>query len=67
VTDWSRESWLVAHDSVYASALGGDACAPNPAHVTLDDATIDRLVPVAKLQVERGGLRLAKLLDQALG
>jgi len=67
VTDWSRESWLVAHDSVYTSALGGDPCAPNPAHVTLDDATIDRLVPVAKLQVERGGLRLAKLLDQALG
>lgn len=66
VADWSRQSWQVAHDSVYASAMA-DPCAPNPAHVTLDDATIDRLVPVAKLQVERGGLRLAKLLDQALG
>jgi len=66
VMDWSRESWLVAHDSVYTSALKGDPCAPNPAHVTLDDATIDSLVPVARLQVERGGLRLAKLLDQAL-
>jgi len=36
-----------------------------PAHITLDDATIDSLVPAARLQVERGGLRLAKLLDRA--
>ena len=67
VTDWSRESWQVAHDSVYASALGGDPCAPSPAKVTLSNATIDTLVPVARLEVERGGLRLAKLLDAALG
>ena len=68
VADWSRESWQVAHDSVYASAIpGGDACAATPAKVTLDAATIDRLVPVARLEVERGGLRLAKLLDEALG
>ena len=67
VSDWSRESWQVAHDAVYASALGGDPCAPSPAHVTLDEATIEQLVPVARLEVERGGLRLAKLLDQALG
>lgn len=65
VTDWSRESWQVAHDVVYASALHGDPCAPSPAHVTLDDAQIDSLVPVARLQLERGGLRLAKLLDKA--
>ncbi|MES2046002.1 MAG: S1/P1 nuclease [Pseudomonadota bacterium] len=65
VTDWSRESWQLAHDVVYTSALKGDPCAPNPAHVTLDDATIDSLVPAARLQLERGGLRLAKLLDKA--
>ncbi len=67
VTDWSRESWQVAHDSVYASALGGDPCAPSPVKVSLSEATIERLVPVARLEVERGGLRLAKLLDRALG
>ena len=65
VTDWSRESWQVAHDAVYASAIGGDPCAPTPAKVTLDDATIARLVPVARREVKRGGLRLAKLLDRA--
>ena len=67
VTDWSRESWQVSHDSVYATALGGDPCAPSPAKVTLSEATIEKLVPVARLEIERGGLRLAKLLDRALG
>ena len=67
VTDWSRESWQVAHDTVYASALGGDPCATSPAAVALDEATIARVAPVARLEVERGGLRLAKLLDRALG
>ena len=67
VTDWSRESWRVAHDSVYASALHGDPCEPTPAKVSLDEATIEKLVPVARLEIERGGLRLAKLLDRALG
>ena len=67
VEDWSRESWQVAHDSVYAVANGGDACAPAGSRATLDQATIEKLVPVAKLEVERGGLRLARLLDEALG
>ena len=67
VEDWSRESWKVAHDVIYASALKGDPCAPSPAKVTLDAATIEQIVPVARLEVERGGLRLAKLLDAALG
>lgn len=66
VTDWSRESWQVAHDSAYGSVMA-DACAPTPPHVSLDEAQIERLVPVARLEVERGGLRLAKLLDEALG
>ena len=67
VADWSRESWQVAHDSVYTSALHGDPCAPTPAHVTLDEADIAAMVPVARLEIERGGLRLAKELDRALG
>jgi hypothetical protein len=66
VTDWARESWQVAHDASYASVMS-DPCAPTPAHVEMDNATIARLVPVARLEVERGGLRLAKLLDEALG
>lgn len=64
--DWSRESWQVAHDA-YA-ALIGDACGPLPAtRPTLDNARVEALIPVLRLQVARGGLRLARLLDEALG
>lgn len=66
VEDWSRESWQVAHDVVYASAYG-DPCGPVPERATLDDATIAKLVEPARQQVVRGGLRLARLLDEALG
>ncbi|MGN6269693.1 MAG: S1/P1 nuclease [Sphingomonas sp.] len=67
VTDWSRQSWEIAQTQVYASVMNGQPCGPEPAKVTMDEATIEREVPVARLQVKRGGLRLAKLLDQALG
>ena len=62
--DWSRESWLVARDSAYASALGGDPCGPVPARAAIDDAKIEALIPVVRLQILRGGLRLARLLDE---
>jgi hypothetical protein len=67
VEDWSRESWQVAKDATYATAIGGDPCGPTPTRVKLDEATIQSLIPVARLEVERGGLRLAKMLDAALG
>jgi hypothetical protein len=65
VEDWSRESWQIARDVAYASALKGDPCGPVPERVQLDDATIEKLVEPARLQVERGGIRLARLLDEA--
>lgn len=64
--DWSRESWEVAHVA-YDAATGGQACAPYPARGHLDDATVARLVPIARREVVRGGLRLARMLDRALG
>ncbi len=65
VTDWSRESWQVSRDTVYAGALGGDACVPSRP-VVLDDATVAKAVPVLHDQMMKGGLRLARLLDEAL-
>lgn len=66
VEDWSRENWLVAHHA-YAALLG-DACAPVSAtRPVLTNETIVKLVPVLRHQVARGGLRLARLLDEALG
>lgn len=65
VEDWSRESWAVARD-IYARAQGGDPCAPKVARAALSEADIAALVPAVRLQVERGGARLARLLDEAL-
>lgn len=66
--DWSRESWQVARDVAYASAFGGDACATGaPARGALSAEAIDKLVDPARLQLVRGGLRLARLLNEALG
>ena len=66
VVDWSRESWAASH-TAYAAALGGDACGTVPARVEMDDATIAKMVPVSREEIRRGGIRLAKLLDKALG
>jgi len=67
VEDWSRESWQVSRDVAYAAALGGEPCAPTATAAHLDEATIARLVPAARAEVLKGGLRLARLLDEALG
>lgn len=66
VDDWSRESWAVARDTVFGGALGGDPCGPKPARAMIDEAKIQNAIPVLRLQVERGGMRLARLLDEAL-
>ena len=65
VTDWSRESWQVSRDYGYAAALGGDPCAPEPKLVNIDEATVQKLIPVMRDEVTKGGLRLARLLDEA--
>ncbi len=68
VEDWSRESWQVARDTVYASAYGADPCTTKPPERSkLSNETIATLVEPLRLQVERGGLRLARLLDDVLG
>ena len=64
--DWSRESWQVARAQVYALALGGDPCGIVPARVAFDQAGIEASIPVVRLQIERAGVRLARLLDTAL-
>jgi hypothetical protein len=66
VEDWSRDSWQVARDLVYPSAYG-EACTAPPERGRLDNATIARLVEPARQQMVKGGLRLARLLDEALG
>ena len=67
VEDWSREGWETARSQAYASLIG-DPCGPKPdARPTLTEADVQGLIPVLRRQVLAGGLRLARLLDDALG
>jgi hypothetical protein len=67
VEDWSREGWETAREFAYGSVMA-DPCGPVPAErPVIDEATTRKLVPVARRQIARGGLRLARLLDEALG
>jgi S1/P1 Nuclease len=67
VDDWSRESWATAREFGYG-LLMDDLCGPLPeSRPTLDEARIRSLIPIIRRQVARGGLRLARLLDEALG
>ena len=66
VTDWSRESWEAAREQGYGS-LRRDPCAGDQrTPPVMDEATTQRLIPVVRRQVARAGLRLARLLDEAL-
>jgi hypothetical protein len=67
VEDWARETWQLSHDDVYA-LLFADPCAGRQrGPVTVDEAMTQKLIPVVRLQIARGGIRLAKLLNKALG
>lgn len=67
VEDWSREGWERSRDFAYATLIG-DPCGPKPeGRPTLGEEQVRRLIPMLRRQVLAGGLRLAKLLDDALG
>ena len=67
VTDWSRESWAAAREQAYASLIG-DPCGDKPkARPTLAEVAVQKLIPLLRHDVAVGGLRLARLLDDALG
>lgn len=66
VEDWSREDWEIARAQVYPTAYGADYCKiPKDKRGAISNASIEALVPVVRGQVEKGGLRLARLLDEA--
>lgn len=66
--DWSEENWAVSRDIAYPRAVDSDPCGPKPDRpVTIDEADVAAARGALRQQVERGGLRLARLLDEALG
>ncbi len=67
VEDWSREMWSKARDLAYKTLLP-DPCGPSPAErPALDEAEVRSLIPAVRENVAEGGIRLARLLDDALG
>jgi hypothetical protein len=67
VEQWSRESWEAARTLAYSS-LTDDLCGPKPTQrPTLTEADVRALIAPVRRFVAVGGLRLAKLLDDALG
>ena len=67
VTDWARESWQASRDYAYGTVMA-DACGPKPeTRPVIDEATTQRLIPIVRQQIARAGLRLGRLLDEALG
>lgn len=65
--EWSEENWAVSRDIAYSRAVDGDPCGPKPDKpVTIDEADVAAARGALRQQVERGGLRLARLLDEAL-
>jgi nuclease S1 len=67
VEDWSREMWGKARDLAYKTLLP-DPCGAVPVQrPTLDEAQVRALIPDVRQNVVEGGIRLARLLDDALG
>ena len=67
VEDWSREMWGKARDLAYKT-LVGDPCGAGPIErPTLTEAQVRELIPEVRNDVAEGGIRLARLIDNALG
>ncbi|MFN3726300.1 MAG: S1/P1 nuclease [Allosphingosinicella sp.] len=67
VEDWARESWEVSRRFAYGGVLAdpcGEVLSEPP---VISQEQIRDLIPVVRTQITRGGLRLARLLDEALG
>lgn len=66
VTDWARESWEASRELAYGSLLA-DPCGPAPdGRPVISEAITRQLIPAVRRQIARGGIRLARLLDEAL-
>lgn len=67
VEDWSKEMWGKARDLAYQT-LVGDPCGAGPVErPVMDEAKVRALIPEVRQDVVEGGIRLARLLDDALG
>jgi len=67
VRSWSEENWAVSKEIAYPRAMDRDPCGAKPtAPVVIDEADVTAARAALRQQIERGGIRLARLLDAAL-
>lgn len=68
VADWARESWQVSRDFLYPEAFGGEIPAPTkePRKIVWSNEAIEKAIPIVDRRIQQAGLRLARMLDQAL-
>jgi hypothetical protein len=64
VADWARESWQASRDYAYGSILADPCGAPPAGRPVVTEEITRRLIPVIRRQVARGGIRLARILDE---
>jgi hypothetical protein len=65
VTDWARESWQASRDFAYGLVMA-DPCGALPAErPVIGEDTTRRVIPIVRRQVARGGLRLARMIEEA--
>jgi len=67
VEEWSKEMWGKARDLAYQT-LVGDPCGAGPVErPVMDEAKVRALIPAVREDIVEGGIRLARLIDDALG
>jgi hypothetical protein len=59
--------WEKSRSHAYRTLLGDPCAAPPAERPTLDETEARQLIPPVRQNVAEGGIRLAKLLDDALG
>jgi nuclease S1 len=65
--DWAKEAWQISRDYGYPSAEDQPPCsAPLTSRGKVDNEEIRKLIPVQRLQIQRAGIRIARLLDDSL-
>ena len=67
VEDWSREMWGKARDLAYKTLVGDPCGAGLVERPILTETQVRELIPEVRTDVVEGGIRLARLIDDALG
>jgi hypothetical protein len=67
--DWANESFVIAEaaKTKYCTVQGKSCNGPQPPHVDVDAAYLQANQPIVKVQLQKAGVRLSRMLDDAFG